>query len=195
MGLICTPHDGLAKGSWKSRRRNQTSPRKLNSAGNWKKPGGHYPNVLQATEVSVMDLIERYVIENDTQIAAYAAVLASLLLFLMFDMRKVALKAWKRGLIALLVNYVCYVGVMILLGRYLEWRVNGFDLDGDQVFTDAEATAELDFFVHHFIIDTDLTFAPIVGIIPAAFALAIAYILTLARRGGARLIRAALARA
>ena len=139
----------------------------------------------------MLDLIERCVIENDTQIAAYAAVLASLLLFLMFDVRKAALKAWKRGMIALLVNYACYVGVMILLGSYLEWRVNGFDLNGDQTFTAAETTPELDFFMQHFIVDTDLTFAPIVGIIPAAFALAIAYVITLARRGGWRLIRAA----
>jgi hypothetical protein len=138
----------------------------------------------------MIDLIERYVIEHDTQVAAYAAVLASLSLFLIFDVRKVALKAWQRGLIALLANYACYVGVMILLGRYLEWRVNGFDLNGDQTFTDAESTPELDFFMHHFIVDTDLTFAPIVGIIPAAFALAIAYVITLARRRGWRLIRA-----
>lgn len=139
----------------------------------------------------MIDLIERYCIEHDTQVAAYAAIVASLLLFLMFDVKKVALKAWRRGVIALVVNYACYVGVMILLGRYLEWRVNGFDLDGDQVFTAAESTPALDFFMHHFIVDTDLTFAPIVGIIPAAFALAIAYALTLARRGGSRLIRAA----
>lgn len=139
----------------------------------------------------MVDLIERYVIEYDTHVAAYAAVLASLLLFLLFDVKKVALKAWQRGLIALLVNYACYVGVMILLGRYLEWRVNGFDLDGDKTFSPAETPPELDFFMHHFIVDTDLTFAPIVGIIPAAFALAIAYALTLARRGSSRLIRAA----
>lgn len=139
----------------------------------------------------MLDLSERYLIENDTQIAALTAVLASLLLFLLFDIRKATLTAWKRGLIALLVNYTCYVGVMILLGRYLEWRVNGFDLDGDQVFTAAESTPEIDFFMQRFIVDTDLTFAPIVGIIPAAFALAIAYALTLARRGGSRLMRAA----
>ncbi|MCI9866103.1 hypothetical protein RHIZ_09130 [Rhizobium skierniewicense] len=128
-------------------------------------------------------MIEQVIIERLPMVAFYSSVLMSFLLFLHADFNTKRRRRWMVFLSAWLVSYIVIVVTVSIVDFYISWRVNTFDLDGNQMFSAREMQGDFAYWSNAEVVDTARTFVLFTGFIPAGLAVCIAYFLTLFRRG------------
>ncbi|MBD8685566.1 MULTISPECIES: hypothetical protein [unclassified Rhizobium] len=125
-----------------------------------------------------------------TRVVSYSWFIPPFLLFWRADNTSRTRRKWTSFLWIWLVSYVYIVTSVLLIDEYVSWRLNTFDLDGSQSFTDEELMGEAGKWYDAMVRDTARTVIPITGVIFATIAIIGGYVMTLIRRGLGRLIRA-----
>ncbi|THV16717.1 hypothetical protein [Rhizobium rhizophilum] len=139
-------------------------------------------------------MIEQTLVTYAPLIAHFGAIGLSFLLFLIIDLRTKPMSGWAKVVLNLALAYAVLVGFAFVTNAYLDWRVYAFDLNGDGMFTDDEATAEHVWLMREWISDAGRNLAPFFAVVIAPIIVLIAYVLTLIRRATTKIFKAATAR-
>lgn len=127
-------------------------------------------------------MIEKTLITNGPVISQFGAFGLSLILFLILDLRTQPMPGWAKFMLNVAMVYAVLVGIAFATNAYLDWRLYTFDLNGDGMFTEDEATADQVWFMAEWMSDAGRNLAPFFAALSAPVIVLFAYVLMIVRR-------------